>query len=126
LTYRFSRATRLILNAERRADFSVWEDNSYFIEASRGLKLIRFLNHFLGVEGGYSSGRLEVPQPITQTTRYDDIRRYTAGLIFRMFENELGRRVEYTVRFTDYRRESSVESLSLDRNTLSVSADLGF
>ena len=126
LTYRFNSATRLILNAERRVDFSVWEDNSYFIETSRGLKIIRFLNHFLGVEGGYDTGRLEVPRPIGGTTRFDDIRRYTAGLIFRMFESELGRRLEYTLRFTDYRRDSSVDSLSLGRNTLSLSADLGF
>ena len=93
---------------------------------SLGLKLIRFLNRFLGVEGGYNTGHLEVPQPITGTTRFDDIRRTTVGLIFRMFESELGRRMEYTLRFTDYRRDSSIEALSLDRNTLSLSADVGF
>ena len=126
LTYRFTNATRLTLNAERRVDFSVWENNSYFIEQSRGLKLVRFLNRFLGAEVGYSGGRLEIPQPIDGTTRLDDIRRYSLGLIFRMFENELGRKVEYTLRFTDFKRESSIDGLSLDRNTLSLSADVGF
>ncbi len=126
LTYRFNDVTRMTLNAERRVGFSVWENNAYYIDQSRGLKLVRFLNRFIGVEAGYTGGTLEIPRPIDGLARQDDIRRYNLGLIFRMFQNELGRRVEYTVRFTDFRRDSSINSFSLDRNTLSFSADVGF
>jgi hypothetical protein len=126
LTYSFTGGTRVSLDAERRVDFSVWENNAYLLDNHQELTVVHFLNRFLGLELGYLNGKLEVPEPVAGDPREDDIRKTTVGLKLRMFENDLGRRVEYTIRYQGYRRTSSQSSLNQSRNTVSFTADLGF
>ncbi len=126
LTYRLSGGTRISLDAERRVDYSVWENNAYLLDNQQELTVVHFLNRFLGVELGYLNGKLEVPEPLERDPREDDIRKTTVGLKLRLFENDLGRRVEYSLRFERYNRTSSLSNLNQSRNTVSLSADLGF
>lgn len=126
LTYILDGGTRFTLNAERRVDFSVWESNSYLLDDRRGLSATRFLNRYLGLEGRFTRGTVSVPEPAAGESRRDRFRQYSIGLLARIDENELGRKIEYALRFSDQRQDSSVPGLGQARQTITLSADVGF
>jgi hypothetical protein len=126
LTYHMKGSSRITLEAERKVDFSVWENNSYLLDDRRSLRVTRFLNRYLGLEGLYSRGTVEIPEPAQGLSRRDRIRIYSIGVVARMFENDLGRKIEYAVRFRDLDQVSSIQDLDQSRRTITLSADVGF
>ncbi len=121
LAYRVGRTTvRLI--GERAVDFSVYEQNNYYVYDRGRLEGVRYLNRLVGLEAAYERGRLTVPA----TARSDRLSSYVAGVRLRFSENDLGRRVEYALRFTHYARTSTVPSFDRDQNVFGVAAIVGY
>lgn len=126
LTYHMKGSSRITLDAERRVDFSVWENNSYLLDNRRSLRVTRFLNRYFGLEGLYSKGTVEIPEPVQGLPRRDRVREYSLGVVARIFENELGRKIEYALRLRDRDQISSVTGFDQSRRTITLSADVGF
>jgi hypothetical protein len=115
------------LSAERRVDLSVWENNSYLLSDRWEIRGKQFFNRYIGLEGGYLEGTVEVPEPILETTpRSDRFQRLILGLVTRIHENELGKKIEYALRFTDFEQDSSLAGFDYSSRTVSLSADIGF
>jgi hypothetical protein len=86
---------------------------------------VHYLNRIYGLESGASRGRLTFPGT-SGTPREDDLRRYDVGVRLRLFQNDIGRRVEYRIKLGRYRRISSVSAFDQAQTTFGVSAVLGF
>ena len=121
---RLGHATRIEIDGKRLPGFSVSGDSTYYLLKDYGLRLVRYLNRTFGVEGGASNGRLTFPG--SDQTREDRILRYDVGLRVRLFENTIGRRLEYRLRIGRYRRESTVPSLDRSQNTIGLDVVWGF
>jgi hypothetical protein len=126
LAYKIDSRTRLILTAQRLPGFAVWDLNSYYLLSEAGLRGVRYINRLVGVELAAAQGRLTFPESTVDEGRSDDILRYEAGVRLRMFQNSMGRRVEYSLRLDRFHRESTVPQFDSSRTTFGFGAVLGF
>jgi hypothetical protein len=122
LLYRPGDRTRIRLKAERRVDFSVSNENDYYVYDEVALGAVRYLNRWVGLEVLGAAGDLSIPG----IERNDDILRWGGGLRFRILENSMGRRVEYSLTLQRERRDSSVSAFTRTRNLVGFGAVLGF
>jgi hypothetical protein len=124
LTYLFSKRTRLTLRGERSVDFSLWQENSYYVFTDAGLEGVYYFNAFMGADAGASVGRLDIPGGTTP--RVDDITAGFVGVRFRMMRNDMGRRVEYAVRLRRTQRESNLPRFNRTYGWFTIDAIFGF
>jgi hypothetical protein len=126
LVYRLNRRTRFRLDALRLPGFSVYLANTYYLETRGGFRALYYLSRLYGIEGGVQRGRLSFPDSTNFLGREDRIRRYDVGVRFRLFENRIGRKTEYSLRVGRYRRESTVPNFNQAQFTVYFGAELGF
>jgi hypothetical protein len=126
LAFHIDSRTRLIFTAERLPGIAVWELNSYYLLTEAGLRGVRYINRLVGVELAAAQGRLTFPESSIDQGRTDDILRYEAGVRLRMFQNSMGRRVEYSLRLGRYHRDSTVPRFDSSRTTFGFGAVVGF
>jgi hypothetical protein len=126
LIYRLSSSTKLLLEGERLPGFSVYDISSYYMSSNVEMRMVHYLNRLFGVEAGGRLGRLTFPESSQEVPREDDIRLYDVGVRLRMFENSIGRRVEYSLRIGRYNRTSTIEAYDRSRTTFGFGAVVGF
>jgi hypothetical protein len=125
--YRVDSRTRLKLLGERTIEFAVFGGQTHYVLGTVGVEGLRWVSRFIGAEAGVGLGRLTFPDTeLVTSRRIDEQVDYFAGLRLRLSENSLGKRVEYTLRFTGYRRTSTVQAFDFERNTLSFGAVYGY
>ncbi len=126
LVFRPGSSTKIMLEGERLPGFAVYDVNSYFLHTGAELSIVHYLNSLLGLEVGSGAGRLTFPEGESGTAREDRIRMYEGGIRFRIFENALGRRVEYSLKIGREHRMSNIDYFDRDRTTFYAGAVLGF
>jgi hypothetical protein len=126
LVYRLSRSTKILLEGERLPGFAVYDVNTYYLSGAVEARVVHYLNRLFGLEAGGRAGRLTFPEQTGILAREDDIRQYEAGVRLRMFENSIGRRVEYSFKIGRFRRESTDDNYDQSRTTYSFGAVVGF
>lgn len=126
VAYSFSSHTRVRLEGQRSPGLALWGTNPFYINSELGVRVVRYLNRTFGLEGGGALGRLTFPGSELAERRKDDVARYDVGIRLRLFRNELGRTIEYSMRVGRYRRESTIPEFDLSRNTFTIGAVLGY
>ena len=124
LLYKMGFASSLRVDGSREVGFAVYQDNNYYLHSDVDATLTHFFNQVFGVVGGAGKGRLKFPG--SDDVRVDDVTRYAFGVKWRVSRDPLGRRVEYGIRWTYYRRDSTIPSLDQTRQTLGLDATVGF
>lgn len=126
LVYRPSPRTTFRLTARREPGFTVGGDSVYFLHSRVKIGAVRYLNRIFGVEASGTAGRLTFPSSLTLDDREDDLLLYDAGVRFRLSENEMGRRVEYSLTLGRYERTSTDPLAERSRTTFGIGAVVGF
>jgi hypothetical protein len=126
LAYRPRSRITLRLNALREPGFTVSSDSIFYLDTRVRLRAVYYFTRIVGVETGGGRGKLEFPGPSGAFERQDDINTYEVGLRFRLAENSLGRRVEYSLRFERYRRDSNDDQHDRTRSAIGLNAVVGF
>ncbi len=125
LDYRLGGGLRLEFEFERNQDFSFAEDTRYVRVTETQLRAVRYLNRILGVEGTLGRGWLSF-QEGPGADREDDILRYSVGVRFRLDENSIGRKVEYSLVLRRYERQSTIPDFDNDATSFGLNAVVGF
>ncbi len=126
IAYRPNRQLTIRFSSHREPGFTTSGDSIYFLDTRAGLRVVQFFNRIMGVEAGGSVSRLTFPDSEGNNSWLDTTDSYHGGLRFRLAENSLGRRVEFSIRVQHSRRKSTLGPETLSRTTVGFGADLGF
>ena len=122
LAYRIGGGTTLRVGGRRQVAFAVYEANQYYLDSATEVSVVHYINRVFGLEAGGSWGTLAFSDGV----RRDRITRYDGGVRVRLAENALGRRVEYTLKFAQTRRDSTIPGLDQSRGIFGFGAVLGY
>ncbi len=123
LAYRFGAGTTLEAKWKREAAFAVYED--YYLSNSYEGKIVQYFNRLIGAEASTGIWSTSFPDSL----RRDRILQYGAGIRLRLSQNDLGRRVEYSLKVTRWRLNSSpaeFDYLDQSHSTVGITATLGY
>ncbi len=128
LAYRFGSGTTLQGGGLRDIGFSTYLNTGYYENATYDLRVIQYFNRIVGVEAGAGRGRGTFPAnpPYLPVDRVDHSVQFDGGLRLRFSENELGRRVEYSIKLTHWSLTSNYPYVGQSRTTLGVNAIVGY
>jgi len=125
LGYRFGGSGSYItLIGARDVRYSVLESTDLYTYTGAETTFVKYFNRFLGMELGGGRGTLDFLGDAA--ARRDDLLTGTAGIRFRISENDLGRRVEYAFRYVFTRRDSTDDSLDQTRGTVGFGVSFGY
>ncbi len=124
LAYRPGRSATVRLEGWLRPGFSLYEDAAYLLERGLSLGALRYLGGPLGIEAGVTRGTLTFPG--AGTSRVDRFEEYELGLRLRLSENDLGRRVEYSLEVEHERTGSSAPDQDRRRTAFGFGAVIGY
>jgi hypothetical protein len=122
VAYRGTSRTTLQVGGKRQVGFAIYLGNQYYLNRTYDLRLIHYVNRSIGFEAGGGLGRLDFPDSLRQ----DRIDTYDLGIRLRLRENDLGRRLEYSFKYTTYRQDSNVDSFDQSRSSLGFGAVVGY
>jgi hypothetical protein len=122
VAYRGTTRTTIQVGGKRQVAFAIYLGNQYYLNRAYDLRVIHYVNRAIGFEAGGSVGRLDFPDSLRQ----DRIRSYDLGVRLRLKENDLGRRLEYSFKYTDYRQDSNVEGFDQTRASVGFGAVVGY
>jgi hypothetical protein len=100
----------------------VFDTTPLYLFTGGDLTLVKYFNRFLGAQIGAGRATLDFlgsPRVDTDTTG-------TLGLLFRVSENDLGRRVEYSFRYTRFAINSTIDTLDQNRGTIGFGVSFGY
>lgn len=126
LAYRPRSRLHLRLDALREPGFTVSTNSIFYLNTRVRLRAVYYLTRIVGVESGGSRGKLEFPGASGAFAREDDVDTYEVGVRFRLAENSLGRRIEYSLRLQRYRRDSTDDLQDRTRTAVGLNAVVGF
>jgi hypothetical protein len=116
--------SRLALTGTRDVRYSISDATTLYVYTAGDLTLIKYFNRFIGGEVGAGRSRLDFlgdPQG-----RVDNYTTVAAGLRFRISENDLGRRVEYALRYVRTIVTSTEPGLDQNRGTIGCGVSFGY
>lgn len=122
LAYRYGSGSTLQFAGRRDVRYSVFESSRILFERGGGIRVVQYFNRMLGLELGGDLGKMA----FQNSTREDTIRTYDVAVRVRMMENDLGRRVEYSLRLTRYDRQSNVPIYDFSRTLFGFGATFGY
>ncbi len=115
--------TRFILTGRRDVSFAAWSGNQFYVNWQAELRAVHWMTRAIGLEGAALNARLR----FSDDNRVDSVTQYEAGIRFRLAENTLGRRIEYSLVGRRYQRDSAPgTSLDQSRNSIGFGAVLGY
>ena len=126
LTYRLGDLSRIELEGARELRFSVFDDQSFFLNSDVDLRVVRYLNRLIGLEAGFGTGTLEFPSGDGSPGRDDQVERVSLGLRFRGLSNALGQSTEYALRVRQFDRDSNLDQFDRSLTTVTIDAAFGF
>jgi hypothetical protein len=112
------------LRAYQDIQYSVLESTDLYTNTGAEITFVRYFNRFIGMELGGGRGTLDFLD--AEDPRKDDLSRGSAGIRFRLSENDLGRRVEYAFRYVLTRRNSNLDFLDQTRGTIGFGMSFGY
>jgi hypothetical protein len=125
LGYNFgSGGSRLLLTGARDVRYTVFNLTPLYVYTGAELTLIKYFNRFIGAELG--TGRINLDFLGDPQDRFDRNTTFTAGIRFRISENELGRRVEYALHYTRWIIDSNRDDLDQNRGTIGFGVSFGY
>lgn len=124
LVYRPGRQTTFALDWSRDAVYSVLDFSDLYLYRRTELQAIRYLNSLIGVEARVRRG--SVDYLLDPGGRVDDLFDWSTGVRFRLGETALGRRVEYSLTWNDYTRDSNDDRFDSHRRVVGFGAVLGY
>jgi hypothetical protein len=116
--------SRLTLIAARDVRYTVFDATPLYVHTGGDLALVKYFNRFIGVEVG--AGRAVLDFLGDPQNRVDHNTSATAGVRFRISENDLGRRVEYAFRYTRWIINSTRDDLDQNRGTVGFGVSFGY
>jgi hypothetical protein len=122
IAYRLSSGTTIQAGGRRQVAFALYFGNQFYLNSTYELRAIHFVNRAIGLEAGASRGRLTFPD----STRRDRIGNYDVGVRLRLKENDMGRKIEYSLRYTWLRQDSTVDVLDQSRAVVGFGAVVGY
>jgi len=125
LAYNFGASgSRVTLVGARDVRYTVFDVIPLYLYTGGDVTLFKYFNRFLGVQVG--AGRATVDFLGDPTGRVDTNTTGTLGLLFRVSETSLGRRVEYALRYTRWILNSTVDRLDRNRGTIGFGVSFGY
>jgi hypothetical protein len=120
LAYRFASGTTFRLGGRRVVDFSIYTVNPYVLNTTFELRAVHYLTRAFGLEAGASQGTVDYPTFVIdpgssaatsslQINRVDLYRLWDVGVRLRLSENQIGRRVEFSLKYENYNLDTSVD-----------------
>jgi hypothetical protein len=116
--------SRLTFTGVRDVRYSVLDSTDLYTYTSGELSLVKYFNRFIGAELG--GGRAALDFLGDPQNRRDDYLYGTIGVRFRISENELGRRVEYALRYIRTVLNSTRDDLDQSRGTIGFGVSFGY
>ncbi len=116
--------SRLTLVGVRDVRYSVLDSTDLYTYTSGELTLVKYFNRFIGAELG--GGRAVLDFLGDPQDRRDDIVHGRVGVRFRISENDLGRRVEYALRYLRTATDSTRDDLDQNRGTIGFGVSFGY
>jgi hypothetical protein len=126
VAYRVGARTTLRLDGLREPGFTISTAGAFYVNTRVRLRAIHYLTRIVGIEAGGSRGTIDFPVASGSFEREDRIGTYEAGVRFRLAEDSLGRRIEYSLRLQRYRRNSNDDRQDRTRTGVGVNAVVGF
>ena len=125
LSYNFGESgSRLTFVGARDARYTIYTNSNLYVYTGGDLTLIKYFNRFLGIEIGAGRAKLDfIGDP---TGRIDNQTTGALGLRFRISENQMGRRVEYAIRYTRWLINSTDPNLDQNRGTIGFGVSFGY
>ena len=120
--YRPTARLALRMRGFRQVGFAVSEGNNYYVNSEVRLIATYWLRRWLGLEPELADGSLSIPG----TDRDDALLEWKVSARIRLYENDLGRRTEYVVRYGQSRRDSNIDAYDRSRTIFNVGVNLGF
>jgi len=114
--------SRLLLTGTRDVRYTIYDVSPLYIFTGADLTLVKYFNRFIGME--FSGGRADLD--FIGSTRRDETWRGGAGVRFRIAENDLGRRVEYSFRYTRTVTDSTIPTNNQNRGTVGFGVSVGY
>lgn len=126
LAYRLNSRTRFILEGERLPGFALYGANSYYLLSEVELRAVYYFTRIVGIQAAVRGGILSFPDDPNLLDREDQLKHYEIGIRFRMMQNSMGRRVEYSFTVRQYQRDSTLENYDRTATKIGFNAVLGF
>jgi hypothetical protein len=125
LAYNFGGSgSRLKFTGARDVRYTVVDSTPLYIFTGGNLTLVKYFNRFIGVEVGAGRARLNFLGSVP--LRIDTDTNGSLGVLFRISENELGRRVEYAFRYSRWAINSTIDTLDQNRGTIGFGVSFGY
>ena len=125
LSYNFGGAgSRLTFVGARDVRYTIYTNSNLYVYTGGELTLIKYFNRFLGIEVG--AGRANLDFIGDPTGRIDVQTTGSVGLRFRISENQMGRRVEYAIRYTRWLINSTDPDIDQNRGTFGFGLAFGY
>jgi len=126
VSYRPGHRTTFTLSGRREPEVALTGESTFLLRTMGGLRGVYYFNRIFGFDVGGSRGTLKFPDTAATFEREDRIFSYDAALRFRLSESQIGRRVEYSLRYRHWRVDSNVPTANQTRNQFGFGAVLGF
>jgi hypothetical protein len=123
LAYNFGGdGSHITLVGARDVRYTVFDTSPLYVYTGGDLTFVKYFNRFLGAEIG--AGRATLG--FLGSSRADTDTSGSLGLLFRVSDNELGRRVEYSLRYTRFAVNSTIDTLDQNRGTVGFGVAFGY
>lgn len=125
LSYNFGGSgSRLTFTGARDVLYTVFDTSPIYVFTGGKLKLTKYFNRFIGFEIG--AGRADLNFLGSDPLRVDKDTNGSLGVLFRVSENDMGRRVEYALRYTRWVLNSTLDYLDQNRGTIGFGVSFGY
>lgn len=125
VSYNFgSGGSRVTFVGVRDVRYTVQDSTDLYVTTGGDLRIVKYFNRFIGVEVG--AGRAKLNFLGSVPARIDTDTNGSLGLLFRISENSLGRRVEYAFRYTRWIINSTLNYLDQNRGTIGFGVSYGY
>lgn len=119
-----SSGSRLVLTGARDVRYTIFDATPLYVTTGGELSFIKYFNRFIGAELG--AGRVHLKFLGDPQDRIDNDTTATIGIRFRVSENDLGRRVEYALRYVRWIINSTRDDLDQNRGTIGFGVSFGY
>jgi hypothetical protein len=116
--------SHISLTGARDVRYTVFNSTPLYLYTGGDLTLVKYFNRFVGLQIG--GGRATLDFLGDPQGRIDTDTSGTVGVLFRISENDLGRRVEYSFRYTRYAVNSTIDTLDQNRGTIGFGVSFGY
>jgi len=116
--------SRVTFIGARDVRYTVADSTDLYVYTGGDLRLAKYFNRFIGLEVG--AGRATLNFLGSLPRRVDTDTTGSLGVLFRISENDLGRRVEYAFRYTRWIVDSTLNYLDQNRGTIGFGVSFGY